>query len=118
MLVAFVLMSVTLAVLFQVFSGGLRLSAQAGEYATALRLAQSQLALAGVEEPLQVGETRGDFGRDGYRWRQTVAPHEWIDGGLAQPAGLDAFLVTLEVYWGEARPRSLQLTTLRVVASR
>lgn len=111
-LVAFALMSVILGVLFQVFSGGLRLAAQGGEYSVALRLAESRLAMAGVTERLALGEQSGEFDLPGYRWRQFVEPHDW---GVGYEHATTAFLVTVEVSWGAQRPRFLTLKTLRLV---
>jgi general secretion pathway protein I len=116
-LVAFVILTTALAVLFRIFSGGLHNLSVSGDYSQAVILAQSKLAAVGVEEPLQSGETYGEWEESGYRWRQLVEPYmPWeVDKPLSKP--LTGYLVTLEVMWGEGgRERRLSLSSLRLVS--
>ena len=104
-LVAFSVMAVALGVLSQVFSGGLRLAVQSEEYSLAIRLAENQLEMAGIEGPLVSGESSGDSSLDGYRWRQWVEPYTAVDPQALSAARVSAFLVTVEVSWGHPSPR-------------
>lgn len=114
-LVAFSLMAMTLGVLFQVFSGGLRLAAQSEGYSIALRLAQNQLAEAETVEVLRPGETEGRFELETFRWRQWVEPYDWAEPSAMQAAPVEAYWVTVEVFWGDRRPRSVSLSTVFLV---
>jgi general secretion pathway protein I len=113
-LVAFVVLSMTLAVIMQIFSGGMRNARLAGAYSYALILAESQLAAAGVEQPLSVGQSSGQTGPD-LTWRTTVELFD--DGGAAERLLLPTRLyqVRAQVSWNEGgRERQVQLTSLRL----
>lgn len=113
-LVAFVVLSVTLAVIMQIFSGGLRNARLADSYSRALFLAESKLAAVGVERPLVVGEDGGRLGSD-MHWRVAVAPYG--DGGDAERLMMPVRLyeVRVSVGWDEDnRARRVELATVRL----
>ncbi len=113
-LVAFVVLSVTLSVIMQIFSGGLRNARTADAYSRAVFLAESKLAAAGVEQKLVVGESSGEVGKD-LRWRVAVSPIE--DGGEPMtPVRL--YEVRAQVIWSDdGRERRIELISLRVEPS-
>ena len=114
-LVAFTILAMLLAALFQVFSGGLR-AARAGEsYTRATVIAQSRLAALGTEQPLREGVFSGTTD-DAYGWRVTVSPY--LDEQLPE---IDRLLlpltVTIEVFWEDGgSPRTLSLTSMLLAA--
>ena len=113
-LVAFAIAALSLAVLLQVFSTGLRNAATSKDYAQATMHAESLLARIGVEEVLSPGVRRGTFA-DGYRWTLAVTPFQAdVATALAQ-----AFDVVVTVGWGEegGAGRSVSLRTLRLAAT-
>ena len=61
-LVAFVVLSLTMAVTMQIFSGGIRNARLADSYSRAVFLAESKLAAVGIEQPLTLGESNGQVG--------------------------------------------------------
>jgi general secretion pathway protein I len=80
----------------------------------ALRLAQSRLAAAGVEQPLQDGRQTGRT--EGFDWSVQVRPYAQpeIAAPAQRPTG---YWVTVDVNWREGplrRARSLQLSTLKL----
>src|SRR5262245_51223908 len=80
----------------------------------ALQVAQGQLAAAGFDAPLSDGQHTGET--DGYAWTMDVR-REDRGGRTASP--LSAFWVTVAVSWrdrSERRMRSVQLTTMKLVA--
>jgi general secretion pathway protein I len=87
---------------------------------TAVRLAQSRLAAAGVETRLQEGEDWGET-PDGFSWRRRVTlyrpppgPDEASTGPAARVAG---YWVTVTVRWRGGlmqSVRSLELKTLKL----
>ena len=113
-LVAFVVLSLTMAVLMQIFSGGMRNARLSSGYSRAVFLAESRLAAAGVERPLAVGEEAGQVGSD-LRWRLTVevVPEEDATDRRLMPASL--YHVQSWVGWAEdGRERQVVLTSLRL----
>ena len=66
-LVSFVLLSMALAVILQIFSTNLRGMDRVGKQTRALVLAESKLAAVGREIPLATGQTEGQSG--GFSWQ-------------------------------------------------
>ena len=111
-LIAFVILAVSLSVILQVFSSGMRGARLAGAYTTATLLAKSVLAETGIETPLEEGEVGGEFD-NGFRWRRIVTLYE--DEAMPEALGLPvaAYRVTVEVSWDEGG-RSVSLETIRL----
>ncbi len=112
---AFTVLAISLGVLFEIFSTGMRASRAAEEYTRATLLAESKLAAIGITDVLEEGETTGDFG-DGYNWRIAVRPYR-LDGPEEEgpPPPIEAYEVVVTVAWGEGSgERSVSLTTLRL----
>jgi len=70
-LVAFMILAMSLTVIFRIFSGGLRNVALSEDYARAVLVAQSQLSVSGISAPLQPGLTSGEWG-ERFRWQRLV----------------------------------------------
>ncbi len=90
-LVALAILTIALSGMMQVFSTGMRDT-------VAVLLARSRLAAIGIEEPLQAGESSGEWD-DGYRWTTVVS---------AEPAAQETARaqsphhVSVTISWGEA----------------
>jgi general secretion pathway protein I len=113
-LVAFVILAMSLTVIFRIFSGGLRNVALSEDYAQAVLVAESQLSAIGVSEPLEQGVTSGEWG-DRFRWQRVVELYQpWAqDKELAAP--LLGYLVTVNVDWAHAgRNRQISLSSVRL----
>lgn len=113
-LVAFVILSLALSVIMQIFSGGLRNASVTAGYTRALFLAESRLAAAGAEEPLAAGETSGQVGDD-MQWQVSVTP----DAGAGDPDKLlmavRLYQVLVRVTWQDgAHRRQIELASLRI----
>jgi general secretion pathway protein I len=132
--VALVIFALSFGVLAQIIQTGFRQSALADATVTATLIARSQLARAGIEFPLEVGEQEGDAGAD-FRWRTVVqladvgpdeppaddGPALEDDEGLREEGAADdeiaIYQVEVTVAWGEPQDeRSLTLTSLRLGA--
>lgn len=121
-LVAFVVLALTLGVILQIFSGGLRNARLSDAYTRALLLAESRLEAVGSEQAVVPGETTGQLGED-LRWRVRIQP--WAGAaadplaasgptGGAQPAPM-LYEVQVQVAWqAGGRERRLRLTSLRL----
>ena len=113
-LVAFVILGLSLTVLLRIFSGGLRNVEVSGEYARAVLVAEAQLAAAGVSEPLEIGETWGEWD-ERFRWRRRIEPYVPQDAETPQPEAVTAYQITVEVDWDNgAQRRRISLSSLRV----
>ena len=116
-LVALVVMIAAATMLYRGLSGGLRASNAADLADTALLVAQKRLTAAGIETPLQAGRQEGAEG--GVVWQVDLRPYSAADAAVepARAARLQAFWATATVTWRDrrgGRPRSLQLTTLKL----
>lgn len=120
-LVAFSILALSLGVLMQIFSGSLRNADVTRDQAQAVALAQSLLALTGIEATLTAGERAGVLDEK-FRWLLRVNPfvQEPRTGeteAVRSPRLLDLWEVTVQVAWGgDSRlpERAFTLTTLRV----
>lgn len=113
-LVAFVVLSVTMAVILQIFTGGMRNARLADGYSRAVFLAESRLAAVGLERSLTPGEESGQVGHY-LQWRVSVFPID--DGGAADRQLLPVRLyeVQVRVGWNEdGRERQVTLNSLRL----
>ncbi len=121
-LVAFVILALILGVLMQIFSGGLRNASRVDEYQQAVLLGQSKLASVGIETPLKVSESNGEFNAV-YRWQISIRPYLVTPAQASDQTGLPVPIlpvslleVEIQVLWGGSdQPRSASLKTLRLV---
>lgn len=112
-LVAFVILSISLGVLLQVFATGLRNAGTADDYTQATLYAESILAAIGRETPLNEGQHSGPI-NDRFSWRSTVAPYT-DDMPDPEKTHVRAYRVEVEVFWdGLVQTRSVMLETLRL----
>lgn len=112
-LVAFAILTVSLAGVFSVFSTSLGAARNGQEYAHATALARTRLteiAAAGVTE---IAPATGEDDA-GYRWRVDV--EEMTDAPVTPSAsGLVPAMVVVSVEWGSGSGRSVRLSTIRAV---
>ena len=113
-LVAFVLLSMTLGVILQIFSGGLQNTAAAGHYAQAAIFADSKLAMLDSESPLVEGETHGAEGN--YNWRMTIEPYQDTDDLNKLTTGrYQLYTINLRIQWQHgAHQPELEFKTYRL----
>ena len=121
-LVSLVVLSLALGLLMRIFSSGMTNARIAEDYATATALAESLLTSVGAVGPLEARQAEGEF--DGrFRWLLDVSPYEVAveeggEGEDEEETDLAAYQVSVTVAWQAGRePRSVSLTSLRVVAS-
>ena len=119
-LVAFSILAVSLGILNNIFSTGMRTAMVAEEYTSAVQIANSLMAKTGVETLLQAGQTTG-IENDKYRWEVVVSPFQLAVGEIdtaSIPAEL--YMVTVTVNWGgddrKARDneRGVELSELKI----
>ena len=110
--VALAILALSLAVLLNVISNGLRQTDRAKKMAQAGSLAQSLLSKLGTEVPIQEGLTSGEF-PEGFRWR--VRAERYGDAEDRQDWPVAGYTISIEILWGDASAeRSIALNTLRL----
>ncbi len=113
-LVAFVILAMSLSVIFRIFSGGLRNVALSEDYARAVLVAESQLSAIGVSEPLQSGVTSGEWG-ERFNWQRVIKRYQPWEQDRELDAPLLGYRVTVKVDWEHAgRSRQITLNSVRL----
>ncbi len=123
-LVAFIIASLALGVLFQGTLVGIRSARVAAHYEQATALARSHLAVLSADNGLNAREVSGDDGSD-FHWRGKIAPlaqvtmrHSETDTAEGLPPTLATlFGISVVVWWKSDGPeREVKLETARIAA--
>lgn len=119
-IVAVVIAALCLSALAQVFATGVRAAGAASDYTRAVTLAQSLLASAGVEKPLEEGAESGTTADGKLTWTLTVTqePTDDADALIRPPLELKRLIArvsTVEADAAVSRPRVVELSTLMAV---
>ena len=115
--VAFVLLALVMSTAFEIFSAGLSRAGQLEERARALVIAQSRMAIVGVEETLKESETSGESEDHKYQWTVSVKrTGEGEDPGKPAPSAYSLYRIDVRVSWrgADTREHALALSTLAV----
>ena len=119
--VAFLLLSVVLVTVFEIFSRGLSRAGELDDYAQALVIAQGRLASVGVEAPIVEGATAGDSEEGRYRWSLSIARSpEGGDPNRPTQGGYLLYQVESRVTWQAASgvERAIALSTLQLAQNK
>jgi general secretion pathway protein I len=123
-LVAFIIASLALGVLFQGTLVGIRSARFAAHYEQATALARSHLAVLSVDNGLNAREVSGDDG-SGFHWRGKITPlaqvtmrHSDTDTAEGLPPTLATlFGISVLVWWkSDGAEREVKLETARIAA--
>jgi len=115
-LVAMTILAMSLTVLFRIFSTGLLNIDVSAQYAKAVVVAETQLAAAGLENELRLGQTEGAIDEQFY-WLRTVETYVQPGRSTDQDLPIAAFLVTVQVEWEHrGRSRQISLNSIRLAA--
>ena len=113
MMIAFVGIAMLLGVLIQLFGNGLDTVRVGERYTRATVIAQSHLAAAGLEHPIEEGVTSG-VAEDAFHWKMTVTPYRDAHLSAAQFT-VRPLTVQVEVFWEEGgESRMVSLTSIRL----
>lgn len=110
-LVAFAVLALSLGVLTQVFTSGMRNTQLSSRYSEAMILAESRLAAATVPGELEEGTDNGEA--EGFNWVTEAAPFD--TGSPFENPAVKPLRVSVRVSWNDrGQSRSLELVTLRL----
>jgi len=115
--VAFLLLSVVLVSVFEIFSKGLARAGELDDYSQALVIAQGRLASVGVEAPLAEGASAGDSDDGRFHWSVSVARSaEGGDPNRPIQGGYQLYQVESRVNWTSPAggERNIALATLQL----
>jgi len=113
-LVAFMILAMSLTVIYRIFSGGLRNVALSEDYARAVLVAESQLAAIGISEPLVRGVSAGEWG-ERFRWQRVVEQYQPWQQNRELVTPLLAYRITVNVDWEHAgSSRQVSLSSVRL----
>lgn len=115
-LVAFSIAALALGVMYRIYAKGAASAILGKEYAQAVAIADSKLAVAGVDESLNIDNTSGTE-NDKYEWQMSISDYEpgaEQDQGFEQPLQLKE--IELVITWNSlGRRHSFKIHTLRPV---
>ena len=113
-LVAFSILALSLAVIFQIFSTGLRAAALSDDYTRAIALAETKLVELGRKDRLKEGIEEGTF-EESLHWKTEVRLVQWWERAGGERLPVRPYEVTVKVFWGRpGKERSVSLATFRL----
>lgn len=114
-LVAFSILAISLTIILKIFSSGLQTAYLAKNYSHAIAIAESLLAKTGVEEKLELGETHGQES-EYFNWVVQITPIDLNMSSQIPDAFKDRVVqIKVTVSWGDHNPRSIHLTTVKLM---
>jgi general secretion pathway protein I len=116
-LVAFSILAISLSVILNIFSTGVRAAFLAEEYTIAVQIAESLMAKTGKETKLSAADSTGSHG-DKFKWQVKVQPFDpGIDSFDAGASAWEVYQVQVKVYWLAGKSeREVALQTLKLAA--
>lgn len=121
-LVAFVILSLSLSIILQIFSLSGWITRSSERQQQALLLAETKMAEIVAEKFIEPGRDEGDFaGRIAeeseteFRWRTEISAYEFQDEPPLSNVALMPYLIEVTVKWGDDG-QSLSLSTIRLEA--
>jgi general secretion pathway protein I len=114
-LTAMMILTISIVVIFQLFSGGLRSAKLSDEYTRAIFHARAKMEATLLADRLMEGETEGIVEED-YRWRLSITPMESEEGSGILTKSLETlFHLTVDIIWTDGeRERTFTIRTLHM----
>lgn len=112
-LVAISILAISLVVILQLFSGGLKSGKLSDEYTCAIFHAREKMDEILLAEEITQGVVEGEF-EDGFKWKTEIVlvePEEDVEGKLP----FDAFNIKVDVFWGTGgHERHFEISTMKI----
>ena len=114
--IAFVVLALTLSVVFEIFSTWLARASDLSDRSQALVIAQSRLAVVGLEEGIKEGEAGGDSADRRYAWTVRIERHGESDAGATPRSTYSLYRAEARVKWRgvDGREREIALSNLHL----
>lgn len=113
-LVSFLLLSVSLTVIMNIFSASVHHQVTGAEYRKALQFAESRMAEVTSGQALRPGRDRGRID-DKYHWEVDIDDWQYPDYDPAIVNDLESLSVTVTVAWGNTKERQVRLQTVKLI---
>ena len=112
-LVAVSVLAISLVVIFQLFSGGLKARKLSEQYAQGIFHAREKMAEILLVPGLSEGETQGEF-EDGYTWKAVIT--RVVPGDDEENLPISLLNINVSITWREGeKEKSFVIDTLKVV---
>jgi len=112
-LVAMMILSISIVVIFQLFSGGLKSARLSEDYTRAVFHAREKMEEVLLAEKLGNDVSEGEFG-DGFRWKTQIVYLEPPEDEK-QKQSVDMFNIRVEVVWFAGRhEKHFEISTLKI----
>ncbi len=113
-LVAMMILSISLVIILQLFSGGLKSVRISDEYSRAIFHAKEKMEEILMVDNLINGESDGEF-EDGYKWNAEILYLEPEDEAEKKKLPVDRFRINLKVSWSEGEhEKNFEISTLKI----
>lgn len=113
-LVAISILSISLVVIFQLFSGGLKSSRLSDQYTRGIFHAKEKMEEILLSTEFSEEEVEGEFG-DSYRWRSEIVPLEQSEEE-ASKLPFNTYNIKVEIFWDEgSKEKNFAISTMKVV---
>ena len=113
-LIAFLLLSVALTLIMNIFSGSVHNQVTGAEHRKALQHAESRMAEVTSGSTLRPGRDRGWID-DKYRWEVEIEDWQYPDYNPAVSYELEPLSVSVTIVWGKAKERQITLHTIKLI---
>ena len=113
-LVAISILSISLVVIFQLFSGGLKSSRLSEQYTRGIFHAKEKMEEILLSTHLEEGEVGGEFD-DSFRWKSDIISIEQVEDEESK-LPFDTFNIEIDVMWYEGnKEKHFTISTMKVV---
>jgi general secretion pathway protein I len=114
-LTAMMILTISIVVIFELFSGGLRSASLSNKYTRAIFHARAKMEATLLADTLMEGETEGIVNED-YRWRLSIVPLESEeDSGILKRSVETVFRLTVDIMWSDGeKERTFTIRTLHM----
>jgi general secretion pathway protein I len=114
-LVAISILSISLVVIFQLFSGGLKSSRLSDQYTRGIFHAKEKMEELLLSTDFEEEESEGEFG-DSFRWKSAITRVEQAEDEEAK-LPFNTFNIEVDVMWyeGDDKEKHFAISTMKVV---
>jgi len=113
-LVAISILAISLVVILQLFSGGLKSSRLSDEYTRGIFHAREKMGEILLSKEVSAGETEGEFS-DSFRWKCQIEPIEDVEEG-EEKMPFNMFNIRVDIVWDAGgKEKRFQVSTIKIV---